>query len=81
MELEGSTLIVTGEHKQTEGRESVYRLLKRQVVLPDNTAKGLIRCRIDEHGRLEIEAPRQRAEGEEKRNIPIEFWGPVLLRR
>ncbi|KAH7711596.1 small HSP21-like protein [Aphelenchoides avenae] len=81
VELDGNMLVVTGEHKETKERESVYRLLKRQVVLPEDTSKGLIRSRINDRGELEIEAPCQRLENEKKRNIPIEFWGPVLMRR
>lgn len=53
--LDGDQLVVTGKHSESCEGESVYRLLKRRLIIPGIDSEHL-RCRIDERGWLVVEA-------------------------
>ncbi|KAH7707415.1 hypothetical protein AAVH_25345 [Aphelenchoides avenae] len=54
--MEERLLIVTGEHKESRDDEDVYRFLRRRVTMPAWVRKEGVRCHIDHHGHLMIEA-------------------------
>lgn len=72
VDLEGSDLVVKGEHKDTsEGNQSLHRTFHSRVRLPEAVKKDSLECSLDEKGRLEIRAERQPIPEDQKRNIPI----------
>ncbi|KAH7724224.1 small HSP21-like protein [Aphelenchoides avenae] len=54
--VDGNELVVIGEHEDTRDGELVYRQLKRRVALPEGIDKRAIKCHIDHHFHLMIEA-------------------------
>ncbi|KAH7700789.1 small HSP21-like protein [Aphelenchoides avenae] len=56
VDMEEKLLIVTGEHKESRDDEDVYRFLRRRVKMPAWVRKEGVRCHIDHHGHLMIEA-------------------------
>jgi HSP20 family molecular chaperone IbpA len=74
VDLEGNQLVLSGEHKQEDGDQSVHRTFVRRTLLPEDVLKDSIQCHIDQRGRLEITAQRQQQAGiEGKKSIPIGF--------
>ncbi|KAH9405743.1 hypothetical protein TYRP_014038 [Tyrophagus putrescentiae] len=77
VKVDGNTLIVEGKHEeQLEDGTYEFREYKSRCTVPENVLLEKIKCKIDEHGQLQIEAPLKPKEEELKptsRTIPIEF--------
>lgn len=54
--MDDDDLIVTGEHEELRDGEFVFRQLKRRVRVPEGIQKDALRCHIDHHCHLMIEA-------------------------
>ncbi|KAH7699470.1 small HSP21-like protein [Aphelenchoides avenae] len=82
VELEGNQIVVVGTHEEAREGESVYRMLKRRVVLPEGIDKTTIKSHIDKDGMLEIHASRPKTEEEKEKErieIPITYWAMPYL--
>lgn len=72
MELDGDQLVVTGKHSESSEGESVYRLLKRRVIIPGATREHL-KCQISEDGWLSVEATNRDTLHGDAEGIPIDI--------
>ncbi|KAH7706549.1 Heat Shock Protein [Aphelenchoides avenae] len=72
VELEGDHLTVIG-HEKDPGGSYLRQHVTRRVILPEGIDKESIRCFIDEHGHVSIEAIRPLSKGQRRRSIPVEF--------
>lgn len=57
--MDGNDLVVNAEHEELREGESVYRQLKRRVHLPEGITKDALKCHIDHHGHLMVEADKE----------------------
>lgn len=77
VKVDGNTLIVEGKHeKLLEDGTYEFREYRSRCTVPENVLLDKIKCKVNEHGQLQIEAPLKPEEEEEKptgRIIPIEF--------
>lgn len=76
VKVNGNTLIIEGKHEE-KSDDGTYecREYQSRISVPDNVLLEQIKCKVNEDGKLQIEAPLKT--GEEKpdtpRTIPIEF--------
>ncbi|KAH7714847.1 Heat shock protein beta-1 [Aphelenchoides avenae] len=59
VELDDNELVLTAEHEECREGEMVYRQMKRRVRIPDNIPRNAIKCHIDHHSHLMVEADRE----------------------
>uniref|UniRef100_A0A914CAD3 SHSP domain-containing protein n=1 Tax=Acrobeloides nanus TaxID=290746 RepID=A0A914CAD3_9BILA len=73
VDLEGDEVVVQGEHKYEDERQTIQRTFARKFKLPEGIDKESIRCELDDKGRLQIYGQKLALEDSQKKNIPIDF--------
>uniref|UniRef100_A0A914CZR2 SHSP domain-containing protein n=1 Tax=Acrobeloides nanus TaxID=290746 RepID=A0A914CZR2_9BILA len=73
VDLEGDEVVVQGEHKFQDERQSIHRTFVRKFNLPEGVDKESIRCDLDNKGRLQIYGQKLALEDSQKKKIPIEL--------
>jgi len=73
VDVEGNDLVISGEHKQQGGGQSVHRTFMRRLTLPEGVHKESIMCNIDEKGCLCVKAQRPTLDQPARISIPIGF--------
>jgi HSP20 family molecular chaperone IbpA len=73
VDLEGDEVVVQGEHKYEDERQSIQRTFARKFKLPEGIDKESIRCELDDKGRLQIYGQKLALEESQKKNIPIDL--------
>ncbi|KAE9554459.1 hypothetical protein FO519_002333 [Halicephalobus sp. NKZ332] len=73
VDLDGDSLVVSADHRESTNDESVHRSFVRKFTIPKEVRKETIKCDIDSKGHLRIHGAKLAIEDQQKRQIPIEF--------
>ena len=73
VDLDGDSLVVSAEHRESTKDESVHRSFVRKITIPKEVRKETIKCDIDDKGHLKIHGAKLAIEDQQKRQIPIGF--------
>lgn len=74
VDVEGSELVIKGEHKSRGDGQTLHRCFTRRFTLPQDINKERIECNINEKGQLEVVVPKlDSIEKPKSQSIPIGF--------
>ena len=71
VDMVGDEVVVEGEHKHEDDKQSIQRKFVRRFKLPEGIDKDSLRCDLDEKGKLQIYGQKLALPEAEKKNIPI----------
>ena len=77
VKMDDGTLHVSGKHEKSQNGVYEYREFVQKRSVPDNVLADQMKCKLNQRGYLQIEAPLKQPEQPEnkdsERTIPIEF--------
>ena len=73
VDLDGDSLVISAEHRESSKDESVHRSFVRKLTIPQEVRKETIKCDIDDKGHLNIHGAKLAIEDQKTRQIPIGF--------